>query len=56
LCGLLQAASINVSNGDGLGVGRTERVLENVQSAPAGTDQPEPDTVIGSEDARRQKN
>jgi hypothetical protein len=56
LLGFLEAASVDVSNRYGLGIGRTERVLENVQSAPAGADQPEADPVIGAEDTRRQKN
>ena len=54
--GFLQATSVNVGNRDGLAIGRTERVLENVQSAPAGPDQPEPDAVISAEDTRRRKN
>jgi len=56
LLGFFQAASINVSNCDGLGIRRAERVLENVQSAPSGANQPEADTVINAEDIRRQKN
>jgi hypothetical protein len=31
-------------------------VLENVQSAATGADQPEAHTVIGAQDTRRQKN
>jgi len=52
LLGFLQAASINVGNRNGLGIRCTERVLENVESASSGADQPEADAVISAEDTR----
>jgi len=52
LLGFVEAAGVDVGDGDSLGVGGVDSLFENVQSPTASTDQGKADAVIGAEDAR----
>src|SRR5208283_2226736 len=52
LLGFVEAAGVDVGDGDSLRVGGVDSLFENVQSPATSTDQGKADAVIGAEDAR----